>query len=73
MLHAVVACLPGAAIGFDVVSDFHAFSVLSDYLLAGNVGTVLNYQDFKILEGLGGKALQQFVHLVWAVENGNYY
>ena len=47
VLYTIVACLAGAAVGLDVVSEVQNVSITADHILARRSGAILNHQHLK--------------------------
>ena len=69
--HAVVAGLARSAVLLHIIMYGQAAGVFPDNVLARNGRAVLHHHHFKIREGLCRQALQEFVHLIGAVEHGD--
>lgn len=67
-----IASLSGPAILLCVITQRELACIAMHYVFARLARTVLHDDDLHILERLLREALQQFVHLVWAVVYGNY-
>ena len=71
VLGAVVAAQPRTAVFLGQIVDVECALVALAYILAGACAAVFHDDDFKVLHREASHAVQQFVHLFWAVENGD--
>ena len=69
----VVAGLSGAGVGLGEVLYAELLRIFLADILARHRRTVLHYHHFEVGFALTGEAVEQFVHLVRTVVNGNYY
>ena len=67
----IVAGLSGTGIGFLEIVHVQPVGILADHLGAGGGGSVVDHDDLETGRGLCGEALQQFVHFVGTVVDGN--
>ena len=72
-LHTVVARLSGSGVGLGEVLYAELLRIFLADILARHRRTVLHYHHFEVGFALTGEAVEQFVHLVRTVVNGNYY
>ena len=67
----IVTARARTRVGLVEIADVERSCISVAHLLAGNGGTILHYHHLKIALCLQREALEQFVHLVGSVENGN--
>ena len=65
--HAVVARQTAAGIGLEIVTHIYFVLVSGGHLVASDRRTILDNQDFKVLQCLHGQTFQQFMHLVGTI------
>ena len=67
----MVARLSGAGVGFGEVAQVQAAGISVRHIFAGQGRTIVHHNDLEVAPGLRREALQQFVHFVGAVVDGD--
>ena len=69
--HPVVPGWTRTAVGFVEIPHVKLTGVFFHHVLAGHLRPVFHDDHLKVLDGLPGKAVKEFVNLVGAVEHGH--
>ncbi len=71
-LRSVVTGLPRSGIGFREILDVQPICIPICHFLTRDGRTIFNNNYFKIFKTLYSETLQQFIHLIGTIVNGNY-
>ena len=69
--YTIIAALPRAGVRFQVIMHVEAVGIFLHNAFAGHRRAIFNHHYLEVAVGLRAKALEEFVHFVGTIVNGN--